>query len=449
MAIFTSSGVGELEFTDDRAKLHKALFRIQPRSKTLPTADACPQISEYQAYLIAELYDEYATKVAAAEAANCETRAGSSADEAGDPSLGGRAMVGRQVPGASSSPAARVAEAEARRVWELADLQSTYALDKLARVVRRLAAMPGQRNLVLVSSGFLSATHELEVEEVVDRALRFSVVINALDAQGLYAYAPQEGNPNPSLLTAGRPDLQAWKSRIEYQGLTAVREVLATLAAGTGGTFFHNSNDLDEGFRTVGALPEAYYVLTFSPQDLKADGAFHTLKARVASSEPLTVQARRGYLAPGRPSSAGQTGEGPSQAKAEIENAIFSQEELHGLPAELRADYTKLNDHEAALTVRVHLDLRAVRFRREQGRNLNELTFATALFDRDGQYVMGNERVLQFHLKDKTLGGLLQPGFTVGTKLSVPPGTYRLREVVRDAEAGQMSALNCAVEIPF
>jgi VWFA-related protein len=425
VAIFTSSGVGELEFTDDRATLHKALSRLQPRSKALPTADACPQISEYQAYLITQLHDDAAASIARAEAIKCDC-----GDPPEDP---------------CPDMAAQRADMEAHQVWELADLQSTYALDKLAQVVRRLATMPGQRNLVLVSSGFLSATHELEVEEIIDRALRSSVVISALDAQGLYTYDRYGGNPNPVLLLR-RLDLEAHKSMIEHQGLTVVRDVLANLAAGTGGTFFHNSNDLDEGFRTVGALPEAYYVLTFSPPDLKADGAFHTLKVRVNSPKPLTVQARRGYFAP---TLQGRTRETRSQAEADIENAIFSQEESHGLPVEVRTEYSKLNEQEATLSVLIHLDLRVLRFRKEQGRNLNVLTFATALFDRDGQYVTGNERVLELHLKDETLERLSQPGFTVATKLSVRPGTYRLREVVRDAEAGQMSALNRAVEIPF
>ncbi len=287
VAVFTSSGVRELEFTADRSELRKALSRIQPRSKTSPLmASTCPRIGEYQAYLIAQVHDPVATQIADAEAAAC---------------------TGQQTQGETDfmNLNSRVeGNQEARRVWELAALESKSALDKLAQVVGRLAAMPGQRNLVLVSSGFLSSTHEIEVEEIIDRALRSSVVINTLDAQGLYAYAPGGGDPGAYFTsTPGRPDLEARKSVIEHQGLTEARDVLATLAAATGGAFFHNSNDLDEGFRTVGALPAAYYVLTFSPQNLKADGAFHELKVRVNSSEVLTVQARRGYFAPGKASS--------------------------------------------------------------------------------------------------------------------------------------------------
>ena len=62
-----------------------------------------------------------------------------------------------------------------------------------------------------------------------------------------------------------------------------------------GGTFFHNNNDLDEGFRRTADTPEYIYVLGFSPQ--KLDGKFHKLKVTLKNPEKLTVQARQGYYA--------------------------------------------------------------------------------------------------------------------------------------------------------
>lgn len=49
--IFTSSGLGTLDFTADRAQLHAALAKLSPRSKN---AGECPPLSPYEAYLIAE-----------------------------------------------------------------------------------------------------------------------------------------------------------------------------------------------------------------------------------------------------------------------------------------------------------------------------------------------------------------------------------------------------------
>jgi hypothetical protein len=52
--IFTSSGQNQLDFTDDRDKLHDALLRL--RQHPMPsTSGECPRIFDYQAYEIAEL----------------------------------------------------------------------------------------------------------------------------------------------------------------------------------------------------------------------------------------------------------------------------------------------------------------------------------------------------------------------------------------------------------
>jgi len=66
------------------------------------------------------------------------------------------------------------------------DNESEYVYRHLEDVIRRLASMPGQRVLVLVSPGFITSTLQLEASEIVDRATRANIVINTIDARGLY-----------------------------------------------------------------------------------------------------------------------------------------------------------------------------------------------------------------------------------------------------------------------
>ena len=58
------------------------------------------------------------------------------------------------------------------------------------------------------------------------------------------------------------------------------------------------------------------------------------------------------------------------------------------------------------------------------------------------------EASLDLHLKEATLEKFTQSGINAKTSFQVPPGTYRVREVVRDSESKGMSALNCIVEVP-
>ena len=77
--------------------------------------------------------------------------------------------------------------------------------------------------------------------------------------------------------------------------------VMIELTDGTGGTFFHNSNDLDAGFKGMTETPETVYVLEVSLQNVKPDGRYHDLKVNVDRAG-AQVQARRGYFLskPGR-----------------------------------------------------------------------------------------------------------------------------------------------------
>jgi hypothetical protein len=47
-------------------------------------------------------------------------------------------------------------------------------------------------------------------------------------------------------------------SELRRGALTLAGNVMAELADGTGGTFFHNSNDLDAGFTSLTEAPEVF-----------------------------------------------------------------------------------------------------------------------------------------------------------------------------------------------
>jgi len=193
----------------------------------------------------------------------------------------------------------------------------------------------------------------------------------------------------------------------------------------------------------VGALPDVSYVLAFSPQNLKFDGNFHPVKVTLIKPKGLTVQARRGYYAPKRPE------DSSAQAKEEIEQAVFSKDEVNELPLTVQTQFFKFTELDAQLSVLTHVDLHLLRFRKEGERNLNNLTLVTAVFDRDGKLVTGKQKTVDFRLRDQTLEQLLRSGITVKISFDIKAGTYLVRQVVRDTEGGQLAGLNRTVEIPY
>jgi VWFA-related protein len=416
-AIFTTSGQTTLDFTDDHAQLHATLLRLQPRPIARGFGQDCPDISYYQADLIINKSDPQATQVAIQDAIACSPPPPSNA-----------ASMGLQV-------ATALVQGTSARVLSAGDHESHISLGLLKNVVNNMSRKPGQRSVVLVSPGFITPQMEYEYTEIIDRALRSQVVVNTLDARGLYVPL-SFGDP-----TLARPPSSGGKVLIETAADSAQADLLAVLADGTGGVFFHNSNDLDEGFRRVAETPEYSYVLAFVPQNLKLDGSFHSLKVTLKSSQKLTLQARRGYYAPKNFANQDE------QAKQEIVDAMYSQEELHNLPVNLHTQFFKTIDGDAKLVILAHVDIKRLRFRKADGRNNNVLTCAFAVFNRNGNLVQGTEEILTMHLKDETLEHKLDSGRTLKTSFDVRPGSYLVRLVVRDAEGQLMSAENGTVEI--
>ncbi len=415
-AIYTTSGQVVLEFTDDRDKLQATLLRIQPRPLARSQMQECPDIGYYMGDMIQNKNDANALQGAISEAMACLNL---------DPTDPNSVVIARQQ-----------SQAAAQRAVSAGGQETHVALTVVREVVRRMAAMPGQRTVVLASPGFITPEAYSEVTEILDRAIRANVIINAVDARGLYT-----DTPDIAKLSYGASAMII-KQQYDRDAARAQADVLAELASGTGGTFVENTNDLDGGYRKAAAAPEYFYILGFSPQNLKLDGGYHSLKVTLKPASGLTASARRGYFAPKHSEDAAET------AKREIEEALFSREEMNDIPVDLRTQFFKTSDTAATLAIVAHLDMKHVLLRKEDGRNRNVLTIVSGVFDRNGNFIGGVTKTVELRLKDETVARLAGPGISIKTNFDVKAGTYAIRLVVRDAEGQLMSAQNGAVEIP-
>jgi VWFA-related protein len=416
VGIYSTSGQFTQEFTDDHELLRQSLLKIIPHSPTAGIHD-CPDISYYQADLIQNKNDTQALAIAAEDAVQCAFNG----DE-------------RQI-----NVARAMAQGMASAVTGREDSSTEYALRHMEEVMRRLGTMPGQRIMVFVSPGFITSTLHLEFSDLVDRATKANIVVNTIDARGLYT--PDMGDiadptTKASYRTAG------YRATYAVAAQLAQEDVLAELADGTGGTFFHNRNDVDEGLREAGAAPAMTYLLGFSPQNMKLDGSLHTLKVSFVKKTNYKIQARHGYFAPRH------VVDPAEQAKQEIQEALFSQDEIRDLPVDLHTQFFKTDNYQAKLAVLTHVDIKGVHFRKAEGRNRDDLTVATAIFDENGNYVTGGEKIVQMKLLDPTYDRLSRSGLNLKSSFEVKPGTYLVRQVVRDSEGSQLAARNGAVVIP-
>ena len=412
-AIYTTSGRNSVDFTGDYERLRQALAALAPGGGRMDRSADCPPMTEFMADLIVNKHDLQALAVGVADYIDCA-----------GPMPGG---------------ADKVVESAARRTLALADADAGRTLDALNSVIGKLAEMPGQRSIVLASPGFLvlDSTRTRQETELIDRAIRLNVIVHVLDARGLEARIPGGGASR----RIGGGETARLKVAYERQSDLQVSAVMANLAGGTGGHFFENTNDA-AGALARTSTPEYLYVLGFVPESLKLDGKFHSLKVSLRNSKGLTVEARRGYYAP-------RYDENPAeQGKQQIEEAFFGREETRDLPAELQIQFFKTPGSEATVAVLAKLDLSQLPFRKEADRNRDDITIVAGLFDENGNYVSGVQKILELRLLDETLQRRRKSGYTVRSDFNVKPGTYMVRLVMRDSEGQLLTARSGVVEVP-
>jgi VWFA-related protein len=446
-AIVTTSGLALTGFTSDRVKLHNAVNEIQPYTSGIDRQMDCPYMSYYAADLLAnqklylagrlfpdqQLYgiitggSEPLLTAEFNEAASCAGPCVGQKDE-----LSGLPMCVVQTL-IKLRDAARLALANG-------DYETDLGLRALQEIIGKLSVMPGNRNLVLVSPGFLLTRNQRTPEsDLFERAVRANVVINTIDMRGLFAIiagGPADQPPVHSALGVTALD------QAEREAATASADVLAELANATGGTFFHNDNDLKGGLDLIAARPEYTYVLGFSPQELKYDGSYHTLKVTLKNPAGLILQARRGYWAPAHAADSAEA------AKEELQETVFSRDEVQAIPLQVQTEFFESGDAKYDLTVTAQLDAKALRFIKGGERNMDTVTVVAGLFDPDGNYVAGIEKQLNLRLRDRTLAAYENAGMSVKEDFTVAPGRYLVRVVVRDEGGKTMTARNAGVEIP-
>jgi VWFA-related protein len=273
MAAVVSMSGSNSGLTHDLGTLQEAVRKVKLQQLYRHDEHACPNIDFYLADLILNKHDQAALELAESDYVTCA------------------ALIG-------ASP--RMVESMVRSVAEQSLTNGEHdvwmSLRTIGDFVKKMGNLPGQRTLILISPGFFTMTPDALAEKslVLDIAARSNVTISAMDARGLYTTgidASERGGSSSQDLITGQ------HAQYHAATLNSDENVMAELADGTGGTYFHNSNDLEGGFKSLTQAPEYVYLLEFSPKNVKPDGAYHALKVKTDRRD-LRLQARRGYFAP-------------------------------------------------------------------------------------------------------------------------------------------------------
>ena len=313
------------------------------------------------------------------------------------------------------------------------------SLNSLYQIAEATRGTPGRKTVIWVGKGFpavdLTKTDgestimlQNAIRRVTDTLLQSRITIYTIDPANQISTVGQIANDDnlEDFENDARSDGQPFADQISF----------STLAPATGGQAFFSRNDVDAEVAQATADGANYYTISYTPTALP-DGKDKYRKIRVKLTDPnLTATFRDGYFSSPSPAGASKTGEAPktkeevrTELEAEIGKAAMGAIAYNGVNATIE----KTPDGKVKLAV-TSGDLT---FSDENnGKFRAEITVMEVAFNKNGKALAHYSQELSAEVMGQIKNPTQKAGFLI--PLDAPPGTTRVRVVVRDAMSGKI-----------
>ena len=307
-------------------------------------------------------------------------------------------------------------------------------LAALLQIAQASTGTPGRKNLIWVGNGYPSAdltglddrtanTIETAVKRVTDRLLAARITMYTID-------------PSPGTTTTvdvqTPEDLDMSQNETGSDPFGSGTASFETFATSTGGKAFRGRNDINNEIGEGIAAGSFYYTLSYTPSNTSTDAAKYR-KIRIVMKDPnLRATTRDGYYQ-----------ETAADANPVLDKDSKPKQQMANLQLDISGaltstiSYNGLNVKAAKAgdgTYRITADAAGLTWRPDaKGVESAEATVAGGWYDAKGKLVghvvreevsaQGNEAVFSL-------------------PIMVPPGTARLRVLVRDAVSGRMGTVD-------
>jgi VWFA-related protein len=347
------------------------------------------------------------------------------------PRMGSRGM-------AASGP--RAASPPLNKVDPLEEYDARATLSTLNNLIKSMGKLPGRKLGVFVSEGvriFQTETSS-DLIETTTLAQRANVVFYSIDPRGLDSLS-LNASDDP-----GDQDINDFMSS-KRDDFFESQDSLNALAVDTGGKFFRNNNDIKAGLNDMLEENSAYYVLGFQPEASKWDGKYHKVKVALRGHPELKVSTRKGYLARTE-----KPKEKPDMDPRVAENieAINSPMVRRDIDLQLTPFVRDNEKREPILTTLLHIDASRLHFNQVDGKYQDKLLLSGFMLDSSGKAVDTFANDLTMNLLPKTYESAMKQGFLQTRELTIKPGVYQFRVLVREEGSGLIGTANNFVEVP-
>jgi VWFA-related protein len=323
---------------------------------------------------------------------------------------------------------------------ELDTFNNDVRLRAIKTLAEALAPIQQKKAILYFSSGMQrnGSDNQVELRAAVNAAVRANVSIYPVDSRGLQAVVP-----GGSARQGSRGGLSAFTGSAvsqQFTQLAAQQETLTTLAADTGGTAFLDSNDFSEAFGQVTKDISSYYILGFASTNADKDGRYRRITVRLRNKSDVKVEAREGYYA-----DRDFTHTAKGDREVQLQEQLAMQIPATDVPLFVTTGFFRLAADRYYVPVSLAVPGSAVP---PAAKNTDKVTLDVAGFIRDERsFPVGRIRDTMT-VPPASADSLATRQVLYETGVTLPPGRFSVKLVVRENTTGQMGTFETRLVVP-
>jgi VWFA-related protein len=313
-------------------------------------------------------------------------------------------------------------------------------LQALRSMVDALSGIQQKKSLVYFSSGMnqTGMDNRVAMRGVIDRAVRTNLSIYSADMRGLQAVVP--GGDASQASTRGVSAFSGRGVSNAFSSMSASQDALSSLSEDTGGRAFYDRNDFGGVFDRVIADTSAYYVLGYSSTNPSRDGRFRRVRVQAKRSD-VKLEYRVGYYA-----ARDFTHSSKDDREQLLMEQLASDLSVTDLPVYASSAYFRLKGNHYYVPVWLVVPGSRVPFVKAGDKSKATLDVLGVLVDARQVPVARMRDTVNLALGSTE--NTQRKAVQYATSFELPPGTYRLKVVIRENQGGTMGSFETALVVP-
>jgi VWFA-related protein len=327
---------------------------------------------------------------------------------------------------------------ETTETAELDMFNNDVRLRALKTLAEALSPIEQKKAILYFSAGMQRSgqDNQVELRSAINAAVRANVSIYAIDVRGLQAVVP--GGDARQASGRGQDMFSGRGVQQQFAQLASSQDTLTSLATDTGGRAFTDSNDFGEAFARVQRDMSAYYLLGYSSTNATKDGRFRRIQVRV-KRDGLRVEARAGYYADRDFTHTSRT-----DRDAQLEEQLFAAMSPTDLPVLVTGSWFRLAADKYYVPIALTVPGSAVPVANDK----DPVTLDVLGMVRDERgFPVGRFRET-LKLPPGTGNTLAGKQILYQSGVTLPPGRFSVKVVVRENTNGSMGSFEAPVVVP-